>query len=167
MKTEFGNDPSQPLSFSGYGSGNVEFANIFNDDNLTPQVKRDQFDALVEAAVTAESGAAPGTFMSVLIVGHADRDDTPGRTPEQRRQLEHDNSDLRAESAESFLFSQIADRLLTGGFTVPNDIESLQSLELRRIAVGSADLLFVTPGNDEVQRQANRRVQFFGTAFTT
>jgi hypothetical protein len=145
----------------------VEFANVFNNDNLTPQPKRDQFDALVEAAVTAESGTLlPGSFMSVLVVGYADRDDTLGRTPEERRQVEHDNSDLRAESAESFLFSQIADRLVTGGFTVPADVGSLQSVELRRLAAGSADLIFPAPGNDEGQRQANRRVQFFATAFT-
>lgn len=167
MKTEFGDDPAEPLLFTGYGSDQVEFANVFNDDNLTPQTKRDQFEALIEACVTAESGVLPGSFISVLTVGHADRDDTPGETPEQRRQREHDNSELRAESAESFLFNQIADRLQAEGATVPADIDSLQSVEMRRVADGSAELMFPTPGNDEGQRKANRRVQFFGTAFTT
>ncbi len=166
MKTEFGDDAAQPLLFSGYASGSVEFAIVFNDDNLTPQVKRDQFDALIEAAVTAESGTLVGSFVSVLIVGHADRDDTPGRTPEQQRQAEFDNSGLRAESAESFLFNQIASRLQAEGATVPADTQSLTSVELRRVANGSADLLFTVPGNDEGQRRANRRVQFFATAFT-
>jgi len=165
MKTEFGDDPQQ-LIFNGYESGSVEFAVVFNDDNLTGQPKRDELDALVQAAVTAESGALPGAFVEIVTIGHADRDDTPGRTPEQRRQLELDNSSLRAESAESFLFSKIAEQLQAEGATVPADVGSLQSVEMRRVAAGSADLIFTTPGNDEGERKANRRVQFFGTAFT-
>jgi hypothetical protein len=167
MKTEFGTDPTQPLLFAGYASGSIEFAGVFNDDTLTPQVKRDQFDALVEAAVTAESGNLAGTFVSILIVGHADRDDTPGRTSEDRRRVELENSGLRAESAEAFLFNRMADRLVSEGLTVPADVNSLQAVEIRRVPAGSSDLLFLAPGNDEQQRRSNRRVQFFGTAFTT
>jgi hypothetical protein len=102
----------------------------------------------------------------MLIVGHADRDDTPGRSGEQRRKLELDNSGLRAESAEAYVVNQIFQRLQAQGYTPPVDAASLQSVELRRIACGAADLMFTTP-QDEVERSTNRRVQIFGTAFTT
>jgi hypothetical protein len=166
MKTQFGDDPTEPLLFAGYQSGSIEFANVFNDDNVTGPPLRDRLDALIEAAVTAESGILPGTFVSILVVGHADRVDAPGTTPEQRRALELQNSGFRAESALAFVFNRIADRMLQVVPEVPNDIASLQSVDMRMVAAGSADLIFTEPGNDEGQRMANRRVQFFGAAFT-
>ena len=166
MKTQFGDDPAEPLLFEGYQSGNIEFATVFNDDNLNPQLKRDRLEALVQAAATAESGVLPGTFVSILIVGHADRVDTPGTGSEQKRALELQNSELRAESAQAFLLNRIAEELQADGFTVPMDVDSLQSVQVRMVAAGSARLTHLAPGNNELERQANRRVEFFGTAFT-
>jgi hypothetical protein len=165
MKTHFGDDPAEPLIFAGYGSDNIEFANVFNDNNLTGQPLRDRFEALVQTAVTAESGLVPGTFVSILVVGHADRDDTPGRTPEQRRAIELENSGLRAESAEAFIVDRIFNVLQAEGFTAPLTQDVADFYEVRRVAAGSADLVFTSPSG-ELERMQNRRVQFFGTAFT-
>jgi hypothetical protein len=73
---------------------------------------------------------------------------------------------LRAESAEAFVMDGIFQRLQAQGIDAPVSADSLQSVELRRIACGAADLLFTTP-QDEGERLANRRVQIFGAAFTT
>lgn len=161
MKTDFG----EPI-FSGFASQHIDFPTVLNDSDITAPEKRDQLDAMIEAAAAAESDVLSGTFFCMLIVGHSDRDDTPGRSPEQRRQRELDNSGLRAESAEAFVMEGIFQRLQAQGIAAPVSADSLQSVALRRIACGAADLLFTTP-QDEGERLANRRVQIFGTAFTT
>lgn len=161
MKTDYG----API-FSGFASQHIKFTSVYNDDNLTAPQKREALDAMIEAAVTAESGVLPGAYFCIFIIGHADRDDTPGRSVEQRRQLELDNSGLRAESTEVYVMNQIFQRLQAQGYAPPVDAASLQSVELRRISCGAADLMFTSPQN-EVERSANRRVQIFGTAFTT
>jgi len=161
MKNDF-----DELIFSGFASQHIDFPTVLNDSDITAPEKRDQLDAMIEAATAAESDLLSGTFFCMLIVGHSDRDDTPGRSPEQRRQLELDNSGLRAESAEAFVMDAIFQRLQAQGIAAPVSADSLQFVQLRRIACGAADLLFTTP-EDEGERLANRRVQIFGTAFTT
>jgi flagellar motor protein MotB len=123
-------------------------------------------DVMLESAVTAEAFPNEGRFCSITIVGHADRVDVAGKSPEDRRQLELENSTLRAESAEAFVFGEIFKRLSAQGFSAPVDKANMTNVEIQTIACGAADLIHKNPGNNLEQRKQNRRVQLVGLTFT-
>jgi len=161
MRTDYGS-----VQFVGYESQHVDFLPVYQDSNYTAQDLRDKLDSMIEAAVTAESGLVPGAYFSLLVVGHADRVDIAGWTSEQKRELELTNSEKRAEDAEAYFFNEMVARLTAQGFEAPASAQLLGTVQTRRVACGSAQLFFPNPGNDEGQRRANRRVEFFGAAFS-
>ncbi|MFF7748374.1 hypothetical protein ACFZCP_03785 [Streptomyces sp. NPDC007971] len=150
------------FSAGGYGDHETEFKTLF--DTLGSALQNLIFDEAVTPAASAESGSA-GQFCAVMILGHSDRVDTPGLTPEQRRADELAASTSRAESARDWLFDQIAELVLAAGGIVPADIASLQNVALPIAACGSADLIHVTPASP-AERAENRRVQFFVSTFS-
>ncbi|MFF4603740.1 hypothetical protein ACFY12_13520 [Streptomyces sp. NPDC001339] len=151
------------FSVEGYGDHKTDFKELF--DALNSGIQNLIFDEVVIPAASAESEAA-GRFCVVVILGHSDRVDTPGRTPEQRRADELTVSTGRAESAKDWLFGQIAELVLAAGGIVPADIASLQNVSLRTAACGSADLKHLIP-SDPAQRAENRRVQFMVSTFSS
>jgi hypothetical protein len=157
MKVDLGDVP-----FAGFTSQEIDFSALLS--RSSPAAKG-LLDVMIQTAVTAESDPPAGRFCTIVFVGHSDRDDTPGRSPEDRRALELQMSTLRAESAQSFFFQQMFDELKSQGFTPPVDVASMQNVEFQTIACGSADLINLTPTNED-QRAQNRRVHFVGTAFT-
>jgi outer membrane protein OmpA-like peptidoglycan-associated protein len=158
MKTDLGE-----ALCAGYKAQKIDFPELHAQ---LDQETRGVLEVMIEAAATAETFPTGNRFCSIIILGHADRVDTPGLSAEQRRANELENSDLRAQSAEAWFFSQVAERLLAEGSDVPNDLGSLQNVQIWTVACGSADLVHKTPGNDEGKRQQNRRVRFIGTIFT-
>jgi hypothetical protein len=158
MKTDFGDLPCP-----GYAPDQFDFPELFG---RLSQDARDVLDAMVEAAITAESDPEAGRFFYLVIVGHSDRHDRAGATAEQRRAKELESSTLRAESARAWFFARLGDGLAAGGFTLPADLGSMRNMEIELVACGAADLVHLNPGNDEAQRRQNRRVHFVGTIFT-
>jgi hypothetical protein len=149
------------FSIDGYGDHETEFKTLF--DSLNSERQNLIFDEAVLPAASAESAAA-GQFCAVMLLGHSDRVDTPGLTPEQRRADELTASRSRAESARDWLFGQIAELVLAAGGVVPADIASMQNVTLMTAACGSADLVHLTPSSP-AERAENRRVQFFVSTF--
>ena len=147
---------------TGYISGEIDFPAAFG---RLSQATRDLIiQAVVDPLVLAESNPGSCRFCSVSIVGHSDRYDVPGVTPEQRRAIELENSQLRAESAAAWLFTQLCDHLQNAGLTQPADWASAQTITIFIIACGSADLIHLIPAN-EAQRRENRRVHFMISSF--
>jgi hypothetical protein len=146
----------------GYASQQFDFGPVLAAQS---QLTQDAFnDEVISACVDAELDPAAGKFCSVTVVGHSDRNDTAGLSAEQRRENERQNSELRAESASSFVFDQIFDGVQSGGGTPPVDQASMQNVTIFTVAAGSASLIVPTPA-DENDRQQNRRVQFLVTKF--
>jgi hypothetical protein len=158
MKVDLGDIP-----IAGYDVNDIDFP---KRHAALKQETRDLINVILESAVTAESFPAAGRFCVITIAGHADRVDVAGVSAEDRRKQELENSTLRAESAEAFVFSEIFKRLTSQGFSGPVDQGSLTNVEIRTVACGSADLIHANPGNDMEQRKDNRRVQLIGTMFT-
>ncbi|MFJ9105641.1 hypothetical protein ACIRJM_45160 [Streptomyces sp. NPDC102405] len=146
----------------GYGDHETDFKTLF--DTLPSSLQNLIFDQAVTPAASAES-AATGQFCAIVILGHSDRVDTAGLTPEQRRADELTVSTKRAESAKNWLFDQIAELVLAAGGVVPADIASLQNVSLRTAPCGSANLIHLTPSSP-AERAENRRVQFFVSTFS-
>jgi len=156
MKVDLGEIPC-----AGFGDEQFDFAALHQ---RLPQTTLDLLDVVIEEAVSAEMDPPAGRFCSIVIAGHADRNDVAGASSEQRRANELQFSSLRAESAEAFFFDQLFSRLKSGGFVAPVDLGSMQNVEITTVACGSADLIHTTPSSE--QRLDNRRVQVTGTMFT-
>ena len=151
------------MEFSGYLSQKFDFPELLGGE---PQEVQDVVqDKIITPFADAEMTPVAGKFCQITIIGHSDRDDTPGLTSEQRRASELEISQLRADSAKAFLFSQMFDRVSKAGGTPPVDTDSMQNSAILTVAAGSADLKHLMPGNDENQRQENRRVVIAIAAF--
>ena len=157
MRVDLGDVPC-----AGYASQQFDFPALHAQ---LSQAIRDLLDVMIEAAIAAEGFPDQGAFCIVIFVGHSDRVDTPGLTSEARRAQELQMSELRAESAQAFFFTEFVNRMLDRGLTIPADQASMTNVDLRTVACGSADLVHLVP-SDEQQRKDNRRVHFIGTAFT-
>ena len=144
---------------SGFFADDTDFAALFSRTGQTTQdlIINEVVNRCIEAEIVPEAGI----FCGVTIIGHSDRDDTPGRTPEERRDNELFNSFERAERAQDpWLFTQFADALQAADATVPVDWASAQNVRVTTVACGAAHLVNKVPGNDEGLRQENRRVEF-------
>ncbi|GAA3102901.1 hypothetical protein GCM10010520_55040 [Rhizobium viscosum] len=157
MKVNLGDVPC-----SGYAPQRFDFPALHAE---LSQTVRDLLEVFVESAVTAESDPAANRFCQVIIVGHSDRVDSAGLSSEQRRAQELEASQLRAESAQAWLFNELFNRLQAQGYVPPVDLASMQNVDIQTIACGSADLVHLVPQNEE-QRRDNRRVHFIGMVFT-
>jgi hypothetical protein len=150
------------LTLDGYVSQQFDFPSLLQ---TKPQPVQDLFASLVVAkCVDAEIDPSAGKFCFVSIIGHSDRNDTPGLTSEQRRENERQNSELRAEAARSFVFDQIFAQIQAAGGTPPVDLASMLNVTIDAVTAGSANLIVPTPIS-EGQRQQNRRVQFVVSSF--
>jgi hypothetical protein len=158
MKVDLGEVPC-----TGYASQQFDFPALHA--NTLSQGTRELLEVFVESAVTAEAFPEANRFCLVIFAGHSDRVDTPGLSSEQRRAQELEASTLRAESAQAWFFNEVFTRLQAQGFTPPVDLASMRNVDLWTIPCGSADLVHLTPGNDESKRRDNRRVHLMGTIF--
>lgn len=120
---------------------------------------------MIEAAVTAEAFPDQGRYCHITVVGHSDRNDSPGLSAEARRADERQFSELRAESAQAWFFNEVFTRLQAEGHVAPVDMASMRNVDIETVACGSAILEHPTPASED-QRRVNRRVHFVGTIFT-
>jgi flagellar motor protein MotB len=157
MKVDLGEVPC-----SGFASQQFDFPALHAQ---LGHAARDLLEVMIESAVTAESDPNAGRFCAIVIVGHSDRVDTPGLSSESRRDQELQASELRAESAQAWFFNELFNRLQSQGGTPPVDLSSMQNVDIRTVACGSADLVHKVPSGEQ-ERRENRRVHFIGTVFT-
>jgi flagellar motor protein MotB len=145
------------IPISGYVSHEIDFPALLKRQSQTLQdlVQTDVIAPLADAEMVPEAGK----FCIVTIIGHSDRVDTPGLTSEQRRADELSISQLRAESAQAFLFAELFSLVQAAGGTSPVDLASMQNGAIWTVAAGAADLTHTVPAS-ESERQDNRRVVF-------
>jgi flagellar motor protein MotB len=149
---------------SGFVAGEVDFPALFDRQ---PLVTQEQIIRLVvDRCIQAEIVPDAGIFCSVVVIGHSDREDTPGLTSEQRRAKELESSQSRADSALEWLFTQLFDALEGADATAPVDWPSAQNVAVATLASGAADLVNKVPGLDEELRRQNRRVVFMTKSFS-
>lgn len=123
------------------------FATAFENNVLTP-------------LVDAVQGNNVGGF--ILILGLADRVDTPGLSREQIRQQEHAAALGRANSATDGVFALLNDRV---GGVLGDGWPSVDNIAERRESLGACILAESGPNLSEAQRQRNRRVLFAVTQY--
>ncbi|GAA2427769.1 hypothetical protein [Streptomyces coeruleofuscus] len=138
----------------GYLSGQFDFATA-----LATHSQALQDDAMNAALAVAKAEKFSGTFCTITVVGHSDRDDTPGLTQDQRRASELNASTKRAESARDWIFAQARQLLIDDGQPDPGTISGLTRSFFFTQPAGAAQLKKPNPAS-ETDRQRNRRVAF-------
>jgi len=135
----------------GFVSGETSVESLLQ---RKPQVHASELvNALFEAMLEVRAAQEPsGKSMVVFVTGHADRDLTPGRSEEERRQIELTNSRLRMESVMQWMTSILSFRL--GEQT--DSTNFADHIHIWANPFGAAS--WVAPSIDEVNRQRNRRV---------
>jgi hypothetical protein len=101
----------------------------------------------------ASAGQNASSMVVLQLTGHADRQDAPGLTPEQRRASELDAATQRVASASAWFISQLTP--LAGP---PDEGGNWPRLLVVRSACGAAELVHVAPASEQ-ERQDNRRVE--------
>ncbi|MBW5482412.1 hypothetical protein [Streptomyces bambusae] len=148
------------IPVSGYGAGQSDFGTLL--DTLSQGAQDTVRQEIADRAANAEE--FEGQFFVVTVVGHSDRDDTPGLTPEQRRESERSAARKRADSAVEWLFQEIRKRLLISGLTPPATLRDFKRTSIFTAVAGAADLEFRVPAS-EAERKDNRRVVFLVAHF--
>lgn len=138
---------------NGYFSGQLDFLERLGQSDQ--QVQLDFETEIIQPLLVVLS--SPDQSAVLTITGHSDRVDTEGLTREQRRKLEFDASDARANSAAEGVKQIIRNRLL--GF-IPADFDEVQQLAILPRPSGAAVLREAADFLSEDQRRQNRRVQF-------
>lgn len=72
-----------PFTFSGYPSGNVDFAARYAAADDDTQSAFDTMLRSVGRAIFADAISQP--YVAITVIGHSDRQDTPGMTHQQAR----------------------------------------------------------------------------------
>jgi len=148
------------IEVHGFTSGKTDFAERIRNiplDLLEPLAQ------LIDG--TDESSSDPNSkkFISIAIVGHADRQDIAGRTDEQRRESERQGAQARADSASTWLLNKLGDLQDPGG-VIELDWRGVNNIGVATIANGAARLINPNSGTNENLCAQNRRVEFLVTS---
>ncbi|MFE5864823.1 hypothetical protein ACFQ77_30380 [Streptomyces virginiae] len=151
-------DTEMPIP--GFTSGKYDFAELFASK---PENVRTEIEKVPLGGAKAEKFST--RFCVITVVGHSDRDDTPGLTPDQRRASELKAATKRAESARDWVFQKIREMLVADGQTPPAGVANLKRTSLFTVACGAADLERANPSSED-DRKLNRRIEFLVTFFS-
>ena len=143
----------------GYGSGETDFNTRLAQS--APEVQQAVDTEIIQPIVAALNTS--DQTVSLTILGHADRDDTPGLSREDHRITELSASAERMESALEAINDSIGAGL--GEATVV-PIGQRQQLTATTVRGGAADLVESGAALTEPQRQLNRRVVLIAAFFT-
>jgi hypothetical protein len=146
----------------GFQSGEFDFPAALQ---RKPGLDKAAFDDFISSLVVAEEDPSADTFWAVTFAGHADRDDDPGLTADQRRAAERDASRQRMLSAGNFVLTRVSDALSADGFAPLTTFNDGTNIAFDFVTAGAADLVNPDPAS-EAERAQNRRVKILAIEFS-
>jgi hypothetical protein len=145
------------VSVAGFEDGETELAHLLARRPATAAAAAltDLVDAVYEAEHLNPNGAK---FCTLLVHGHADRDDTTARSGPERRAKERDRALARAKSAKDWLLQRVNLRAQAAGKPHLQDWGHARHVYVFRLGVGASNLACEPPS--PAGRSLNRRVTF-------
>src|SRR3954447_3717322 len=143
------------VEIRGYKAHQTDFGELIakRPDLQTPEVT-----AIIDSAFEAFENTDGNESCTVVIVGHSDREDSPGLSDEQRRASELQASQARADSASAWLLDKMNSVVQDSGMQIELDWKGVGTVAVEAIGVGASNL--VTQPMTEEDRLNNRRIFF-------
>ena len=133
----------------GFGPFEFDLATRLSEDPSQNNDLQTIIDNIVDVLRSQNAGGA------LSIAGHADRDDTPGRSHIESLAVEKDMSEKRVENAAAYIQALVQQQEPTA----PSDLNTLPFFDLLQRAPGAGVLVEDAPDLTEEQRRTNRRIQ--------
>lgn len=155
-----------PITFDGYASGQTDFEPVYQSAEAADA--REQLLGVVEriadSIIQADENRAA---TSLIIVGHADRQDQSNMSCDQRRASEIAAARDRAVSAWEFVKQAVTERLAAADPPIEaGDWWETAPHVTWGLVYAAAGMLRHDPPADEAQRRQNRRVVMLVTMIT-
>jgi hypothetical protein len=140
--------------FSGYGSGVTDFATLLA---TTPQPALGELETVLDI-VAGQLGTppTPNLFVSLIVVGHSDRQDRTDFTCDQRRTSEIEAARDRAVSAWEWIKARVTAKAAAAGVVAGDWWETSPHVTWGLVFAAAGMLKFPNPSTAE--RPLNRRV---------
>ena len=141
-----------PFTFSGYPSGNVDFAARYAAADDDTQSAFDTMLRNVGRAIFADAISQP--YVAITVIGHSDRQDTPGMTHQQAHASEAAASKARAEDAWAWMRQRISEQ---AGPAAEGWEENSPKVTWAWVSAGAGQMAHPQPISEQ-DRMENRRV---------
>jgi hypothetical protein len=135
----------------GFGSGETDFATRLAAD----PIQASNFNTKIIDNIVDVLRSQPNAGAALSVVGHSDRDDTPGRSHIDHLAVERAASDARVTSAIAHIHVLVQQQEPSA----PADLNSLFFFDVHLRSSGASVLIEDAPSLSEDQRRTNRRVQ--------
>ncbi|SIO63199.1 hypothetical protein SAMN05443247_09628 [Bradyrhizobium erythrophlei] len=139
------------VEIRGYNSHETDFQALIN---RRPDLQVPEVSVIIDSAFEAFENTGGNKSAAVVIVGHSDREDSPGLTDEQRRASELQASQARADSASAWLNSVAQ----ASGMQIEVEWKGVATVAVEAIGAGASNL--AQPPVTEQDRLNNRRIVF-------
>jgi outer membrane protein OmpA-like peptidoglycan-associated protein len=143
------------VEIRGYKSHETDFQTLLD---RRPDLQAPEITAIIDSAFEAFENTDGGKACAVVIVGYADREDSPGLADEQRRASELQASQARADSASAWLLDKVNSVAQTSGMQLEMEWKGVATVAVEAVGVGASDL--VQQPATEQDRLNNRRIRF-------
>jgi hypothetical protein len=147
-------------TFSGYGSGETDFSTLLSN---VPQDQFVDFDDVLGVIAGQITNPTPTVFVSLIIVGHSDRQDRSDFTCDQRRTSEIESARDRATSAWEWTKQRVNWHVVQSGGQASDWWETAPHVTWGLVFAAAGMLPYDPPTDD--QRPLNRRVVVLASTF--
>jgi hypothetical protein len=148
------------LKFAGYASGETDFGSLLSRGG---QGDLETLEFVIGGIAEKIVNSSPGVYVSIIVTGHSDRNDTEGLSCDDRRRGESQASWDRAGSALEWIKARVAEKCSEQGVDAGEWWEHLDWVTWALVPASTA-MLEYDPPRDE-QRPLNRRVVILLSAF--
>jgi flagellar motor protein MotB len=148
------------ITFDRYGSGETDFAALISG---SPQPGLNTLLDVVKIIATQITNPTPNLFVSIIVVGHSDRQDRTDFTCDQRRASEITAAQDRALSAWEWIKQQVTEVAAQSGVQAGEWWETSPRVTWGLVYTAAGMLQFDPPS--DAQRPLNRRVVILVSIF--
>ncbi|WKG05509.1 hypothetical protein [Mycolicibacterium sp. HK-90] len=148
------------LTFAGYPAGVTDFGSLLA---AAPQHDFAELDDVMTVVAGQLTNPVPNLNISLIVIGHSDRQDRPDFTCDQKRASEIEAASGRALSAWEFIKQEVNSKVVAAGGQVSDWWENSPHVTWGLVFAAAGMLAHDPPTMD--QRPLNRRVVVLVTIF--